>query len=91
MYCKATFKPSIRYICLTYKTPLIVESEIKFEKRKVILRVKYHEYHIIKENIAGRIPETTRRRKLPIHMTKQQKQLLWTLNFHKCHKKFKEE
>ena len=41
-------------------------------------------------NRAGRIPETTRRRKLPILMTKQLQQLLWNLNLHKCHKKFEE-
>ena len=31
---------------------------------------------MLKENIAGRIPETTRRRKLPIIMTEQLEQLL---------------
>ena len=31
---------------------------------------------ILKKNIAGRIPETTQRRKLPILLTKQLEQLL---------------
>ena len=44
---------------------------------------------ILKKNIAGRIPETTRRRKLPILMTKQLEQLLRTLNLHKCHTKLR--
>ena len=47
--------------------------------------------HILKKNIAGRIRETTRRRKLSIFMTKELEQLLLTLNLHKNHKKIKEE
>ena len=37
----------------------------------------------ILKNIAGRITETTRRRKFPMLMTKQLQQLLSTLNLHK--------
>ena len=39
------------------------------------------------KNIAGRIPETTRREKTI--MTKQLEQLLLNLNLHKCHKKLR--
>ena len=45
----------------------------------------------LKKNIAGRIPEKTRRRKLILLMTKQLEQLLWSLNLHNSQNKFKEE
>ena len=41
------------------------------------------------KKIAGRILETTRRRKLPILVTEQLEQLLRTLKLHKCHKKLR--